>query len=127
MNGHLSPEAFGIEMCVRPDTVREWIRDGRLFASKHRGRWWIPREDASLFKRTHNATAGSPLSPRPPTGFIPRRGVCAVTRATTEVTFYVSVPPELAHLIDDIRRASGTKMSRSDVVVQALQNYGGEE
>lgn len=41
----VSPNDMAYELGVHPETIRKWIRDGRIKATKYGGVWRIPKEE----------------------------------------------------------------------------------
>lgn len=47
------------KFAVRPYTVREWIREGKIKSSKHNGRHYIAEDDLRAFaEKNYGGTSG---------------------------------------------------------------------
>lgn len=124
---HISVATLAKEMGVHDTAVLAWIRNGRLFAEKRKNKWWIPVDDARLFARGYAKKAGTPLTPDPPQPKRVNRVYQRATIASRPQNLSFTLSPEAVRHLDEVRRASCEKLSRSAVIERAILEYRREQ
>ena len=124
---HISTATLAKEMRVSKSSVCNWLRQGRLFAEKRGPEWWIPIDDARLFARRYAKQYGEPLSPSTEGLHRSPRATNRVTRASVPQYLSVHLSPEAVRHLDEVRRASCEKLSRSAVIERAILEYRREQ
>jgi len=125
--GHVSPASLAERLNVTPEAVYRWLRNGMLFGEKRGKEWQIPIDDALLFVRSYAKKTGTPLSPIPPHNQRRSYAVYSVTGASRPQTMTLTLSPEAVRHLDEVRRGSCEKLSRSAVIERAILEYGREQ
>lgn len=124
---HVSTATLAKEMRVTPEAVYRWLKNGMLFGEKRGKQWWIPRDDAIAFVRAYAKKTGTPLSPIPPHNQRRSYAVYSVTEASRPQTMTLTLSPEAVRHLDEVRRGSCEKLSRSAVIERAILDYRREQ
>lgn len=103
---------------VCEEMPRRWLRDGRLFAEKRNGRYYIPAPDAQLFIEAYERTRrrGKALAAEPPTNTRGNYRTSKVSRATTTQGLYVALDPAVLVALDAMRLRQDAALSRSVLI-----------
>lgn len=115
---------MALRLGVTPESVRRWVREGRLRAVRVGARYKIPVVDAILFISEYEREFGKLLEPdipvRPPTYRVQRKPQsCPEGRQS----LYVTVQTEMLHMVDDERREETQRISRSEFIEAAVGYY----
>lgn len=119
---HVAPRYIAEALRVTPTAVQRWIRDGRVFAEKRGGKWFIPRSDAMLFIKEYGRKVGTPLEPAP-RGRVETYNPQHTTRAECDQHLNVNVSASLLRSIDDLRRGEEKPRTRSAIIRDALEEW----
>jgi excisionase family DNA binding protein len=119
---HVPPRYVAEALRVTETAVQRWIRDGRLFAEKRGGKWFIPRSDAMLFIKEYGRKVGTPLEPAP-RGRVETYNPQHTTRAECDQHLNINVPAWLLRSIDDLRRQEEKPRTRTAFIRAALEEW----
>lgn len=128
MTEHVRAIDLAVRLGVTPESVRRWIKQGRLHAITHGKQYRIPVLDAELFVVEYERELGEQF-----TCDIPTRPKFYRVRTRTDVvpqgrtSLYVTVQTAMLHMVDDERREelaeSDQRISRSEFVEAAIGYY----
>lgn len=117
----LTTSDFARELGVKSETVGRWIRQGRLYAQKTQGEWFIPPEAAKAFQRGYvKRSPAAPGTNNPPGQRItirPRRR----TRAIKGQGLSLRMAPEDLALLDAERRRRPDHPSRGALITELIR------
>lgn len=128
MSDHVRAIDLALRLGVSPESVRRWIKQGRLRAIQHGKVYRIPAIEAELFVSEYERELGEQL-----TCDIPTRPKFYRVRTRTDVvpqgrtSLYVTVQTAMLHMVDEERREelaqSDQRISRSEFVEAAIGYY----
>lgn len=124
MSGHVSTGDVARRLGVTEQSVRRWIKEEKLFATRRGERYRIPLTDAELFVSRYEQEYGSPLAPEIPARTSKYRAArTGRTAPGSRQSFYVTLDGPILGRIDAERRAQEGRVSRSDFVEAAVGHY----